>query len=305
MANELTRRQFIRQTCGGLMRDSAAAVLAAMGMVDAVGGSEKAKVNLPQIKLGELKVSRLILGSNPFFGFNHGNPQASGDEMRKYYTQEQIMAVMDQAAESGISAVWTPCYEHWIRLWNKYQEKGGKLKIWLGQPDNFDEMKEHITACAKNGGKAICIQGECVDRAFAQRKYDLVRQWLELIKSFDLPAGIATHKPTTHLVAEEKNLPADFYHQCIYQPENYSKECRDTALDTIKKLDKPVVAYKVLAAGRLSPEVAFPYVFKHLKPKDGICVGVFTKNNPNEILENSTLTRKLSSRMRTEKNKKI
>ena len=155
-------------------------------------------------------------------------------------------------------------------------------------------MKAAITACAKNGAKAICIQGEQIDRQFRAGRLDVVRGWLEHIKSFGLPAGMASHKPHTHLLAERKKLPADFYHQCFFQPDNYSKKLRDLAVATIRKLDKPVVGYKILGAGRLRPEEAFAFAFKHLRRKDGICVGVFPKNKPGQIAQNAALTRTLS-----------
>ena len=44
--------------------------------------------------------------------------------MLAWYTPEPVMAVLDEAADLGINAVWTPCYDQWIRLWNEYQEKG-------------------------------------------------------------------------------------------------------------------------------------------------------------------------------------
>jgi hypothetical protein len=56
------------------------AVAAAMGPAECT--AEAAKGKLPTIRLGKLEVSRLIFGSNPFFGFNCRNPQASGEEMR-------------------------------------------------------------------------------------------------------------------------------------------------------------------------------------------------------------------------------
>ncbi|MGA2034926.1 MAG: hypothetical protein ABSG68_21975 [Thermoguttaceae bacterium] len=241
--------------------------------------------------MGKLEVSRLILGSNPFFGFSHGNPHASDAEMRAYYTEERIMAVLDQAAEHGITAVWSPCYDHWIRLWNTYREKGGKLKIWIGQPDQLP-MEKEITAAAKNGAKAVCIQGCQIDAQWGQGKFDVVRGWLELIKSFGLPAGMATHGARTHLVAEEKGLPTDFYHQTLYRPDNYVREGLEESLATIEKLDKPVVAYKVLGAGRVLPKDTLPYVLKRLQRKDGICIGIFPKKT-DQIAENVALTGKL------------
>lgn len=249
---------------------------------------------LPQIKLGHLEVSRLILGSNPFFGFAHGNPQASPQEMTAYYTEDRVMAVLDDAAEQGVTAVWTPCYDHWIRLWNKYRERGGKLKIWIGQPDpGADQMKQHITAAAKNGAQAICIQGIRVDEQMQARKFQVLRGWLELIKSFGLPAGLATHGAKTHLVAEEKGLPTDFYHQTLYRPDHYMREGLEESLAAIEKIEKPVVAYKALGAGRFLPKDALPVIFKRLRPKDGICLGMFPKKK-DEIGENAALTRRLS-----------
>jgi len=206
------------------------------------------------------------------------------------------MAVLDEAADRGINAVWTPCYPRWIKVWNKYRKKGGKLKIWIGQPDNYHKMKEHITACAKNGGGPICIQGAAIDNAFRSKRFDVVKEWLDLIHSFKIPAGIASHKPTTHLIAEDKKLPTDFYHQCVYQPENYKRVCWEKAIATIQKLSKPVVAYKVLAAGRMAPKQAFGDLLKKLKPKDGLCVGVFPKKNTNEIAEDTALVKQLTRR---------
>jgi len=217
--------------------------------------------------------------------------------MKAFYTDDRVMAVLDEAADHGITAVWTPCYDHWIRLWNRYQERGGKLKIWIGQPDpSPDQMKAHITACAKNGGKAVCIQGERTDGEMRNKRYDVVRGWLDHIHSLGLPAGIATHRPASHLVAEEQGLPTDFYHQCLYQPENYGPQCLEQALATVAKLDKPVVVYKALAAGRLEPKAAFPALFSRLRPKDGLCVGVFPKDKPDQIAENVALTRQLSAK---------
>jgi len=268
------------------------AIAATVQSTDSTPAATTQTNKLPKIRLGTLEVSRLILGSNPFFGFTHENPQATPDEMKQWYTPERIMAVLDQAAEHGITAVWTPCYEHWIKVWNEYQEKGGKLKIWIAQPDRLP-MEREIGVAVKNGSKAVAIQGCRIDDMVKEGKWDVIRSWLELIKSYGLPAGMATHRATTHLEAEERELPTDFYNQTLYRPDNYVKKGLEESLATIEKLDKPVIGYKVLGAGRILPKDTLHYVFKKLKPKDGICVGVFPKKR-NEIAENTSLTRKLS-----------
>lgn len=290
MLDKKTRRQFLKQS---VLFGAAVTI----DPLDAPAGPLEPQATLPTIKLGQLEVSRLILGSNPFFGFAHDNPQASSEQMKEYYSKERIMAVMDQAADQGISAVWTPCYEYWVRLWNEYRERDGKLKIWIAQPDQLS-MEREIMIAVNNGSKAIAIQGCRIDDMVNDGKWDVIRGWLELIKSHGLPAGMATHRATTHLEAEERGLPTDFYHQTMYRPDNYIKEGLEESLAVIDKLEKPVVGYKVLGAGRILPKDALPCVFKRLKRKDGICVGVFPKDNPNEIVENAALTRKLTRSFR-------
>ena len=121
------------------------------------------------------------------------------------------MSVLDRAAEQGITAVWTPCYDRWVELWNEYRGKGGKLKIWIAQPDRLP-MERDIKIAANNGSKAIAIQGCRIDDMVREGKWDVIRGWIELIKSHGLPAGMATHGARTHLEAEEK-IAIDKYYQ--------------------------------------------------------------------------------------------
>lgn len=81
MKHTTTRRQFLTSTV------ALAAGTAAMPTGGFAGAVEGASGGMPMIELGDLKVSRVFLGSNPFFGFSHGNPQASGKEMREWYTK--------------------------------------------------------------------------------------------------------------------------------------------------------------------------------------------------------------------------
>ncbi len=54
------------------------------------------------VQLGNVTVSRLILGGNPFGGFSHQNPDRDR-EMLRYYTTDRIKATMRQAEALGIN----------------------------------------------------------------------------------------------------------------------------------------------------------------------------------------------------------
>jgi hypothetical protein len=280
-----TRREFIGN---GAIFGAGLMAMNAFGKDGLNNGETRPLSAMPMIKLGGFKVSRLILGSNPFWGFWHNNPRKP-----QSYTQEGRKAVMDAAAAQGITAIWAPGYKEWVALWNDYKEKGGKLESWIGQPDGYKEvsLEDQITACAKNGGKAVCVQGANVDTAMEKEDYEQLKRWLGLIKDYGLPAGLASHKPENILKAEDKGLPAEFYFLTLGVPDAFDSDARDRTLKTAQQIDKPMVVFKVVGAGRFEPKTAFPYVMKAIRRKDGLCVGV---DNPGQVVENAELMRKLT-----------
>jgi hypothetical protein len=283
----LSRRDFLKDTA------LLGAAVAAMHAVDGTA-AEPAAAELPKLRLGNVEVTRLILGSNPFFGYAH-QPGDIGRQMVEYYTDERIMEVMDQAAALGVTTVTAPPDSRWIKLYHKYLEKGGKIRTWLAQAHGDPrKMKEEISRAVKAGAKAVFIQGHRTEDTYAAGKFDQVRSWVEHIKSLGVPAGLAAHRADVHPAAEKAGFPTDFYFQCLYRPDTYLKEDRDRAVATIREINKPVIAYKILAAGRLPAQEAFEFAFRHIAAKDGVCVGVFPKNKPDMIAEDVGLARKLS-----------
>jgi hypothetical protein len=284
MITELSRRAFLKDTA--LLASAAAA----MQSLEPAAAQAAQAWSMPRIRLGQVEVSRLILGSNPFFGYAHRDGDI-GRQMVAYYTPERIMAVLDQAAALGVAAVVAPPSPAWIGIFAKYLARGGKLNTWIAQPHGSPKgMKKEIDTAIKAGAKAFFIQGHRVEEQFDQKAYEVVRGWLQHGKSHGVPVGIASHRPETHLIAEKLDFPTDFYFQCFFRidqhPENFALECRDKAVETIRAITtKPVVAYKILGAARLPPEEGFAYAFKNIAVKDGVCVGIYNKDRPGMLAE--------------------
>ncbi len=303
MSDSLTRREFMKHSA--LAGAAAAAGLSAAGAAKAGEAAAKAEVAkaapsqvlskpLPTIKLGSLDVSRFILGSNPFWGYSHKSP-ALDEEMKKFHTDEKIVEALDEAARCGVTTIASPPEERWVNLFKKYREGGGKLRLWIGQCHGPPEqMKEEIDRAIKGGAVAIFIQGGRVEQQFQKGAFDTLKAWLEQIKAAGLPAGLAAHWPEVLPEVEKRGLPTDFYYQCCYNVSKgatFRSEEREKAMEVILGFDKkPVVAYKILGAGRLSAEEGFTYAFNRIRRKDGVCVGIYMKDAVDQIRENSTLT---------------
>lgn len=289
MTHDRTRRDFLKDTA------LLTAAMTAMRAANPTQAGEAALPEMPKIKLGNLEVSRLILGSNPFFGYAH-QPGDIGKQMSEYYTDERIMDILAQAAEVGITTVTAPPDARWIKLYNNYLDKGGKIRIWIAQAHSGPKtIPAEITAAVKGGAKACFVQGHRTEDTIAAGKIDQVRGWVEHIKSLGIPAGLAAHRPTVHPAAEKAGFPTDFYFQAFFIPDTYLKEDRDKAIKTIRQMTKPVIGYKILAAGRLPAKEGFTFAFEKLAKKDGVCVGVFPKTKTDMVAEDARLVRKLGA----------
>ena len=253
------------------------------------------------VQWNHLTVSRLILGSNPFSGFSHQSPQTDWD-MRRFFTSARIKETLRQAEAVGVNTLLARTDYHVMRMLLEYREEGGALQ-WFAQ--TCPEVGSHV-ACIQRahayGAVACHLHGGVMDNAYAQGKLDDVQPALDLARSKGMLAGIAAHN---HHVIEwaERNLDLDYYLCCYYNPsrrderpehipgvsEVYLEADRQVMTDLIQTLSKPVVHYKIMAAGRNDPGEAFAYAASRMRPQDIVCVGVYPKDKPDMLAEDARL----------------
>jgi len=291
----MKRREFLKTGVAAAIGTAAGAALADKAI--ALPAFQAEPDVLPAVRLGTLDVSRLILGSNPFWGYSHKSPQLD-QEMRTFHTDAKITQILDEAAECGVTAVASPPDERWRNLWVKYAGNGGRLKIWISQcHGDPKQMLSEIDRSVKAGAKAVFIQGARVEDQFGPGNFDTLRAWVDHIKAAGLPAGVAAHWPEVHPELQRRGFPVDFYFQCMYnasKTSDYSAAERKLAEATVAQLKKPVIAYKILGAGRVPASEGFEAAFNCIKRKDGVCVGIFAPNAIDQIRQNATYTRMLT-----------
>ncbi len=147
---------------------------------------------------------------------------------------------------------------------------------------------------AARGGAVAChVHGGVMDHLVAHSRAGEVAGAIALIRSMGMKAGIAGHTTAVFEWAE-KHLDVDYYMCCYYDPtarandpehvhgavEEYREEDRRAMTDLIQALSRPVIHYKILAAGRNDPEEAFAYCCGKMRRQDVACIGVFTGDDP-------------------------
>jgi len=244
--------------------------------------------NLPLRKIGNVSISRLIVGGNPISGNAHSRdlPYVSS-LMRRYFTDEKCVEILHICEECGINTAQFRTDSHIVRIMDKYWKQGGKMQ-WIAQikprkPDISDIMND-VKMAFDNGAIGGYLQGQVADALVQRGRIDLVQKAFEDIKANGTIAGIGGHLLDVIIACEKAGMKPDFYMKTLHrgdywsanrQPQNdniWSVTPKKT-IEFMKKVQKPWIAFKVLAAGAIHPQEGFKYAFEN--GADFICVGMF------------------------------
>ncbi len=253
------------------------------------------------VRLGNVVVSRFILGGNPFGGYSHHTVQRD-QEMIDWYTMERVKECYRIAEHSGVTAHIGRADNFIIRALREHWNEGGNL-IWIAQQcPGVGTLLQGVNNAIRGGARCCFLHGGEMDYRVVNSKTDEIFDAIRAIKDAGMAAGVAGHRPETLKWAAD-HLELDFFMASYFNPsdrtkrpdrdyaipEYYGLEHRDAMCNLIQQLPAPAIHYKVLAAGRIKPEQAFAYVADAYRPGDAVCVGIFTKDNPNMIQEDIDL----------------
>jgi len=258
-------------------------------------------------KLGQYDIGRLIIGGNPISGSSHFS-RAKNRWLRRLLTYDKIVELFEKCVEEGINTFLGRGDDHIFRVLKEYEKKTGERMNWIAQtaPERGPYAPERhplntpasIKEIANYNPLAIFIQGVVVGQVtnFEERRIEYIQEWLDLIRDHGFLAGIGTHNHQVVDISEERGYNPDFYMVTI-NPMGYlcSKDA-DAISRSILNTNKPVLAFKVLAAGRIPPEEAFRFVLSRIKGTDFIVSGMVF---PEEVEENAELIRRLINERRS------
>ena len=242
---------------------------------------------VPVSKIGNVEISRMILGGNLIGGWAHSRDMMYlSDLVKAYHTREKIYDTFQIAEACGINTFLTS--PGIGRELIPYREKTGGKMQFIADTGNDDKtlsdtgVKQAIDA----GASLIYVLGEATDRYLREEKnFDLIGKCLQRIRDEGYPAGIGAHRIEACKKCIELGFVPDFwmktYHHHNYwsavpgQPEHDNIFCRhpEETVEFMKERKEPWIAFKVLAAGALKPQDGFRFAFEG--GADFICVGMY------------------------------
>ena len=302
MSDGMNRRKFLQSSLA-----ASAAGSAALGADKSQAGQSSAKTTsettgspagqgLPQGKIGDLTISRLILGGNLINHYTHSRDLRYVYDLTAHYnTPEKIMDTMALAEKHGMNTLVADPLGCIPTLQRYRRERGGKMQ-WIICPHaeckpGMEAYEKEARELVEAGADALYVWGVRGDQLVRDKKFDLLKHAVATAKSLGVPSGVGGHDLNVIKACEEHEVGADFYiktfHHHKYPTAPKPEEIKgpyseipgywcsdpDETAKVMNDVDKPWIAFKVMAAGAIPPQSAFPYVINH--GADHILAGMF------------------------------
>ncbi|MFC2076536.1 DoxX family protein, partial [candidate division KSB1 bacterium] len=242
------------------------------------------KGQVPHTSIGDLELSRVILGGNLVGGWAHARDLIYASKLVKaYHTDQKVFDTFRLAEQCGINTFLTnPVI---ARVINRYwRTQGGKIQFISDSAYKGDVMAG-IKVSIDGGAHSCYVQGGIADRLVEEGKLDEINEAVELIRRNCQLGGIGAHKIETVMACVDAGIKPDYWvktlHHTDYWSANPDGEQNDNiwclrpkdTIEYMNKLPEPWIAYKTLAAGAIHPTVGFKYAFEG--GADFICVGMY------------------------------
>ena len=278
MSEEMNRRCFVQST---LLGASAAAVVGSSALHGSANEGKQypalvRKRDIPTGTIGGATFSRMMLGGNLLGHYNHVRDLRYVINLATHYnTPEKIYETMRLAEEYGINTVNVHSAKPLVEALKEYKKRGGTIQT-LNYPlapinEDLAEFTQQCQEAVDAGASAMYLWGERSDRLIGPQP-ELFKKAINTMRSFGIPVGVAAHKLEVVEFCEQEKIKLDFYVKTFHHHNypsaamNFDSSWCDSPekhIEVMAKVEKPWIAYKVMAAGAIPPKNALEYAFSN------------------------------------------
>jgi len=306
MSHKMTRRGLIAGSivgAAGIMGLEERILLAAMQDGNDPNATKPPPANAAQIptgKLGNLTISRMILGGNLIGGWAHARDLIYVSKLFKAYnTEEKVFQTLTLAEQYGINTILIDVSQ--MDIVNKYKKQtGSKIQMIVNVKPPEENPIANIDVAADKGASTIYLHGASGDSFVKKGRVDLIPKVLEHIRKKGLTAGVGCHSVYVLQQCRDTKVEPDYWVKTFHHDKYWSAHPKDKrepfsvdvkqsdnhdeihdnmfclepqeTIDFFKTEEKPWIAFKTLAAGAILPKSGFKYAFEN--GADFIAVGM-------------------------------
>jgi uncharacterized membrane protein YphA (DoxX/SURF4 family) len=260
------------------------------------------KGKLPKGKIGRHTISRLVLGGNLIGGWSHSRDLLYVDSLFKAYNNERkVYETLMLAEKAGIDTINIGFPSN--ALMQKYKKAtGSKIKVISQVASDVEKLSfDNIMEAIDFGVDIIQVQGNWCDWMVRDGQLENIMRMIDKIREEGYTAGLASHTVDALIACEANGILPDYYMKTMHHDRYWSAHPMENRVpfevdgeahldhnryhnnmyclfpertaEFVQKTQIPVMGFKVLAAGAITPEDGFRWAFEN--GADFICVGMF------------------------------
>jgi hypothetical protein len=249
----------------------------------------------PRTMIGDLSVSRMIIGTNWFLGFSHTSA-ARDKYIKETMTPQRMADIIEVFLEEGINTIMGPLQIPILQEGIKEAEQrtGRKLIIISTPAVNWGDDAEAMTQTEKIFDKEQALGARiCMPHMFNTdalvdirlRRIKNMDRYCQMIREHGMIPGLSTHMPEAIVYADESDLDVETY-LSIYNAAGFLMHLEiDWTHRIIWNAKHPVITIKPLAAGCLPPLVGLAFSWATIRDMDMVAVGTSTPDEAREVVE--------------------
>lgn len=266
----------------------------------------------PKTKIGDIEVSRLIIGSNWILGFSHTSLAQSKHIRDVNHSAEAIAEQFEIYLEQGVNTLLGPMITPLTTPDGKPLPGGGEPNILVkaarlaeqktGKPmvliastklnvknsgEGRDIARRQIQAAKDAGIQIVNIAFDCIDVLMnhEDRTIDRIGDYTWMIREAGLTPMCTNHNFRVIDYVNDNNYDI----AAVITPYNsagfYLQMEVEDVYRSIQNSKIPVLTIKPLAAGRLTPFTGLSFAFATLRDCDMVAVGAMTADEAKEDIE--------------------
>lgn len=211
-----------------------------------------------QIQVQKAKIPQILLGTSPFIGAGQFGVRAFLYYSQFYEHPENIVTIFSKAVDLGVRGVQLLPFPPIVKA-VKTVERDLALELTIVGSVRSEDPYRDIEILRDLRATAMLLNGDLTDSHNLSKISELLNQ----IHRAGSLAGVVTHAPLFTLTWLQKtDLGIDMIMLPFNKLGKFMDSTPEKVLETARRINKPLIGMKMLAAGDLTPREGLEYVFQ-------------------------------------------
>jgi hypothetical protein len=248
---------------------------------------------MKEIRIGGLCLSRVVCGTNAFFGRSHFSA-ARDAEYAGRFDDESIERAIEHGLALGMNAVEGSASQRMSAILGRLRRETKRNVLFVGSTriDETSPIRSHqqkLDLLLAERASICVVHSQYAEPAASETPPAGLGRMVAAIHDAGLLAGVSVHRVSTVTACERSGCGIDVYlfplnlSGFVY-PGYGGRETPQERADLVRGTARPFILMKALGAGRIPPDEGLQFVAENCKPTDAVSLGFASEAEMDETI---------------------